>query len=84
MTEREILTKKLAACRFMIDDLKLYLDTHPGDTATIAKINELKEKLKPLVKQYEEKYGPLTRNAAQKNKWKWINSPWPWENEEVD
>lgn len=84
MTEREILTKKLAACQFMIYDLKLYLDTHPNDTATIQKLKEYQAKLEPLKKEYEEKYGPLFASNNRANKWKWIKSPWPWENEEVD
>ena len=38
MTEREILMKKLASYQFMVDDLQLYLDTHPRDKATIDKM----------------------------------------------
>lgn len=84
MTEREILTKKLASCQFMIMDLKLYLDTHPNDKATVAKLKEYQEKLEPIKQQYEEKYGPLFAANNEANKWKWIKSPWPWENEEDD
>lgn len=82
MTEREILMKKLASYQFIIYDLQLYLDTHPNDKATIARIEEFTEKLKPIKKSFEEKYGPLFAKNNNKNKWKWIKSPWPWENEE--
>jgi spore coat protein JB len=83
MTEREIMIKKLSSYQFAAADMKLYLDTHPNDSETIKKMNEYKEKSESLRETYESKYGPLTTNDTMKNKWKWINSPWPWENEEV-
>ncbi len=79
MTEREILMKKLASYQFMVDDLQLYLDTHPRDKGTIKKMEEYKQELKPIMKEYEEKYGPLFADNGANNKWKWINTPWPWE-----
>jgi spore coat protein JB len=82
MTEREILMKKLASYQFIIDDLQLYLDTHPNDKATIAKIDELSAKLAPITQAYEEKYGPLFADNNEKNQWKWIKAPWPWETQE--
>ena len=84
MTDREILLKKLSSYQFMMDDLQLYLDTHPNDTQTIAKIKDLADMLEPLRKTFEAKYGPLFDNNTEGNKWMWINNPWPWENEEVD
>ncbi len=82
MTEREILTKKLASYDFMLDDMKLYLDTHPNDSETIKKMNEYGEKQAALRETFEQKYGPLTADDNAKNKWKWIKNPWPWDNEE--
>ena len=35
MTKREALIKKIATYQFAAHDLQLYLDTHPGDSATI-------------------------------------------------
>ena len=52
--------------------------------ATVAKLKEYQEKLEPIKRQYEEKYGPLFAANNEANKWKWIKSPWPWENEEDD
>ena len=63
-------------------DLQIYLDTHPHDTAMIQKMNGFKEKLKPLVEEYEEKFGPLKKSMTSTNMWSWIKGPWPWENEE--
>ena len=45
-------------------------------------IKECKEKLLPLIEEYEEKYGPLRKEANTANKWQWVKNPWPWDNEE--
>lgn len=84
MTEREILLKKISSYQFAAEDLKLYLDTHPRDVKTLAKLEEYKAILRPLVKQYEERYGPLRASANNTNKWKWVKDPWPWDCEEDD
>ena len=84
MTEREIMMKELSSYQFTMDDLKLYLDTHPNDEKTIKKMNEVSEKFNPLKEKYENLYGPLTANDNSKNRWCWIKAPWPWENEEVE
>jgi spore coat protein JB len=84
MTEREIMIKKLSSYQFMIDDLQLYLDTHPNDEKTIEKMNETTAKYLPLRESFEKKYGALTASDTSKNRWSWVKAPWPWENEEVE
>lgn len=82
MTERQILLKKLSTYAFAADDLHLFLDTHPNDRETAAKLERYNAKLKPLVEEYENKFGPLTPDEKNGNRWGWIQSPWPWETEE--
>ncbi len=82
MTEREILLKKISTYQFAALDLQLFLDTHPNDTETIAKMKDFKSKAKPLIEEYEKKYGPLTKSTNCKNNWSWVKAPWPWESEE--
>ncbi len=38
----------------------------------IQKMNGFKEKLKPLVEEYEEKFGPLKKSMTSTNMWSWI------------
>ena len=57
MTEREILLKKISTYQFSILDLQIFLDTHPYDQQVLSQIKECKEKLLPLIEEYEEKYG---------------------------
>ena len=82
MTEREILLKKISTYQFAALDLQLFLDTHPNDKKTLEKMREYKESAKPLIMEYEDKFGPLTKNISNTNNWNWIKSPWPWESED--
>lgn len=84
MTEREILIKKISSYQFMIEDMRLYLDTHPYDIETVKRIRACEEVLAPLVETYESKFGALFKSNNESNRWSWIKSPWPWESEEDD
>ena len=82
VTEREMLLKKISTYQFAALDLQLFLDTHPGDSKMIEKMEEYRNAARPLIKEYEEKFGPLTKSTTSSNNWLWIKSPWPWESEE--
>ena len=81
MTERDMLIKKIGTCKFAVTDLDLFLDTHPGDTEMLKKREEYLAQLRPLVKEYEEKYGPLIKKDNDNNTWTWVKDPWPWDME---
>lgn len=68
----------LKALKFSINDLGLYLDTHPNDRNALNIFNNYCNKYKNLSKQYQMMYGPLTMMFPC-NSWKWIDEPWPWE-----
>lgn len=79
MSGKEILLKKLSSYKFAAHELKLFLDTHPGDKETLKKLKEYEENAKELMEEYEEKYGPIKRNSTNSAYWSWVNDPWPWE-----
>lgn len=81
MSQREILLRKISTYAFAIHEYRLFLDTHPRDREIIGKIEECEKKLKPLKEEFESKYGPLTKNNDNSNRWTWVNDPWPWEGE---
>ena len=81
MTERDILLKKIGTLKFAIVDIDLFLDTHPGDTETLRKRAVYEAQLMPLVKEYESKFGPLTKADNETNTWTWVKDPWPWDTE---
>ena len=81
MTEREMMLKKIGTCKFAITDIDLFLDTHPGDTEMLRKREEYLRMLSPLVEQFEEKFGPLSKSEESVNTWAWVKDPWPWDME---
>ena len=63
---------------FALDELNLYLDTHPDDAQALCLHNNYARTLRDLETQYQKIYGPLTANYPC-NKWRWLEEPWPWE-----
>lgn len=77
---RESLLSEIMALNFAINDLVLYLDTHPSDRCAMEKHSEYTEKVMELIKEYQKLYGPLTVNfTSEGNCWEWSEEPWPWE-----
>ena len=65
---------------FAIDDVALYLDTHPDDAEALTYYNSYKNEYTKAVWEYENTFGPLCYyNVNSKNEWTWVNDPWPWE-----
>lgn len=66
---------------FAAHDLNLYLDNHPDDQSMIMLFNDYKKQKDQLMSEYEAKYGPITLESSNigKDKFSWIDSPWPWE-----
>lgn len=67
---------------FVVDDLKLYLDTHKNDEKALECFEEAREKYEDAVKNYTKLYGPLLVSMYEPNcKWNWNQGPMPWEGE---
>ena len=67
---------------FAVDDILLYLDTHPLDEAALCFYRDNVQKRVAALDYYAAKYGPLTVDTAQDNasrSWEWVEQPWPWE-----
>lgn len=73
------LMHQLQMVDFMLDDLQLYLDTHPHDTNAIAQYNEGVKKSRALTKQIERIYGPINEDSYSGAPWQWKDAPWPWQ-----
>ncbi|MFT8889589.1 MAG: spore coat protein CotJB [Ethanoligenens sp.] len=80
MNEQMTLLQNIAAIDFAMQELRLFLDTHPADTTGIALFNKYQQKHSALVKEYTRSYGPLDWNTPNTgNTWQWVKNPWPWE-----
>ena len=81
------LMKRIDDASFAMDDVILYLDTHPDDRNALNYYRYVVALRKEAVKAYEAsafeaQFGPLTASANRDAAyWSWINDPWPWEGE---
>ena len=71
---------ELMALDFAIDEMGLYLDTHPNDSEALELFNSYIKLAQEGRRKYESMYGPLAkRYVSEDGKYTWINDPWPWD-----
>ena len=68
---------------FAAHDIRLYLDVKPNDREMIKKYNDYQMKANMLIKEYQNKYGPIMMDSlSDDNVFSWSEYIWPWEMEE--
>ena len=75
---KEEMLQQIRCYDFAINELALYLDTHPEDEKALCLHRKYARESKDLKDKYQKVYGPLTINFPC-NKWRWLEEPWPWE-----
>ena len=78
--ERDELLEKLTVLDFMLVDLALFLNTHPGESEAVEEYNKIACEADRVRTCYEKLFGPLCsyRSKNQASTWIWPNDPWPW------
>ena len=67
---------------FMLDDITLFLNTHPGCNEALEAYKHYKMLRNEAIQDYTEMYGPICKyDVNVNNYWDWVNKPWPWEGE---
>ncbi len=67
---------------FMLDDITLFLNTHPECGEALEAYRNYKAMRKEAIRDYTKLYGPISKyNVNAENYWDWVNKPWPWEGE---
>ena len=82
MANRKELMNRINTSSFMVDDIKLFLDTHPDDTEALVCFKEYSQIRNQSLKEYAQMYGPLTVDCAVdscNDIWNWVCEPWPWQ-----
>lgn len=83
MNSRQNLMKQIYETGFAIDEVKLFLNSHPTDPAALAFYNQNKQLYAQAVNEFTEQFGPLTADNVQvTDRWTWVDQPWPWEGED--
>lgn len=81
--DRAALCKKIQQLGFVLDDLGLFLNTHPTNQIALDFFRENQGMYMEAATAYETKYGPLSIYYVNTdNGWTWTQGPWPWEMEE--
>lgn len=79
---RAALLRKVYETGFAVDDITLYLDTHPCDKAALEYFHCVVKMSKEAIEAYESQCGPLTADSVKScDSWTWLNGKWPWEGE---
>lgn len=73
--EREHLLARLNAISFALDDVVLFLDTHPQEIQAAQLRTKLLKERKALKQAFVEKFYPLTKECEGN----WGDGPIPWE-----
>ncbi len=77
--DREELLSEINEVSFVMDELRLFLDTHPGDAEAIDAFAQRMEKRTALVEEYTDKYGSLDAYFVKTAYgWSWNGAPMPW------
>ena len=74
---------ELQALEFVVLELGMYLDTHPGDREAFTLFKQYVAMEKAAKSAYEAKFGPLMKSsAAAGDRFNWLQDPWPWNYEQ--
>lgn len=94
MSNRQELLQKIDEVSFAVNDITLYLDTHPTDSDGLRYFQKVMSERKRLMEEFESQYEPLVIdcvNPKENNKtgsntkypavehWTWGDGPIPWE-----
>lgn len=81
-SSRQQLMDTINQSSFAVNEMVLYLDTHPDDQEAMAYFQKQSCIRREAMKQYAQQYGPLTVDSIDdtcNDTWEWMQQPWPWE-----
>lgn len=96
MPNRNQLLKQIQEVSFTLDDLTLYLDTHPLDEDALNTFEQMQKTRKELLQNYARDFEPLTRDCVcpdtnnetnshckypNHKHFTWADGPLPWDNQ---
>ena len=64
MSDRNTMLQEISEVSFMVNDLALYLDTHPLDPQGLEAFSQAAAKRKQLLEDYARIFEPLTMNCV--------------------
>jgi len=83
MNKKHELRKNIHEIDFALLELNLFLDTHPQNAKAMELMSAYRKKRQQAITLYEERYGKYINTVSDVpcgGCWKWLDGPWPWEN----
>lgn len=78
-SEQQKMLLRIYELDFILNDLNLYLDINPDDNNMFELFKKIAKELNNLKDKYNDKYQVLELNKDIKNKYTWLDNPWPWD-----
>ncbi len=75
----ESLLRRIQELSFAKTEAALYLDVYPDSKQALDYFKKTLTELDAAMTEYQNKYGPLFKDAAATDRWSWIDGPWPWQ-----
>lgn len=81
--DRKKLMSIITQASFAIDDVKLFLDTHPNCREALEYYEKAKKMRDDAIEEYTKTFGPITAyNVNVESHWTWNEGPMPWEGDD--
>ncbi len=81
-SEKDALMRRIDQASFAMDDVLLYLDTHPTDQEALKYYHYVAGLRKEALETWQAQYGPLLVDSVKNtDRWTWVTEKWPWEGE---
>ena len=69
---RDNLMRQIQAVSFAMDELRLFIDTHPCNTEAIALFNKYAAERKELIERYNDEVSPIGGYCPENgDSWRW-------------
>lgn len=79
---KEALMRRIDQASFAMDDILLYLDTHPADQEALNYYHYAAGLRREALEAWQAQYGPLFADSVKNTeRWTWLTEKWPWEGE---
>lgn len=76
---KQTLFDEITEVSFVLDELRLYLDTHPDNAEALTAFTEYMKRRHELIAKYSAEFGPIDSYYVDtENGWTWAKGPMPW------
>lgn len=80
VASREELMRNYQTMCFFLDDVILFLQSHPTNEAALKTYEKYKQLKRDAAREYTQSYGPLfSDDVSVTDRFTWADLPWPWE-----